>query len=45
VCVTTLCKQEKLVAEIEKLGKIISDNQLIIENAPAQKQEVMKKYL
>lgn len=45
VPVPTLLEQEKLVVEIEKLEKIISDNQLIIENAPVQKQDVMKKYL
>lgn len=37
--------QKKLVLEIEKLEQKIIDNQRTVNEAPAQKQAVMKKYL
>lgn len=37
--------QKKLVLEIEKLEQKIIDNQKTVNEAPAQKQAVMKKYL
>jgi type I restriction enzyme M protein len=37
--------QEKLVLEIEKLERVISENQKTIDEAPSLKQAVMKRYL
>ena len=37
--------QEKLVSEVEKLEKVISSNQKVIDGAPKLKQQVMRKYL
>ncbi|MTJ29655.1 hypothetical protein FJR37_07690 [Aphanizomenon sp. UHCC 0183] len=37
--------QEQLVAEVEKLEEVITNNQKIIDESYTLKQQVMKKYL
>ena len=43
--VKTVAEQKQLITKIQKLEKIISDAQTIIDSAPEKKESIMKKYL
>jgi type I restriction enzyme M protein len=45
IAILTLKEQEKIVAEIEKIERGISDLKKQIELIPKKKEQVLKKYL